>query len=147
MPPILGLLARHASLAGPWLGYNGTLLEHGVLDDRTREILILETVRRTGSTYLWDEHLTIAVAAGLSTVEVDSLAGESRHAWPENDGALIRAVDELVTDHVVTDGTWQLLSQNLDEQQLLELLFVVGTYNCLAMVLNSTGLKSKESQP
>jgi 4-carboxymuconolactone decarboxylase len=147
MPPILGLLARHSALAGPWLSYNGALLERGLLDDRAREILILETVRRTGSTYLWQEHLTLAAAAGVSTAEVASLRGETGHDWSERDDALIQAVDELVTDHVVSDRTWHLLSQFHDEQQLLELLFVVGTYSCLAMVLNSTGITTKEAQP
>jgi alkylhydroperoxidase family enzyme len=146
MPPILGLLARHPDLAGAWLGYNGALLERGALDARTRELLILETVRRTGSAYLWDEHLAMGEAAGLSKLEIDALTGLSDHVWSESDDALVQAVEELVTDRVVSDGTWELLSRHLDGQQLLEMLFVVGTYTCLAMVLNSTGLTSKETQ-
>ena len=37
---------------------------------------------------------------------------------------------------------WNCLASRLDEHQLLELLFVVGNYVCLAMVLNSVGLQS-----
>jgi alkylhydroperoxidase family enzyme len=33
------------------------------------------------------------------------------------------------------------LAAGFDEQQLLELLFVVGSYLCLALVLNSAGLE------
>jgi len=147
MPPILGLLARHPAIAEPWLAYNGALLDDGVLDARSRELVILATVRRTGSVYLWREHLRLAAVAGVTPDEVAALAGVTQRRWSEHDGALLRAVDELVSDQVVTDDTWQVMSRHLDDRQLIEVLFVAGTYSCLAMVLNSTGLGSEEEQP
>jgi 4-carboxymuconolactone decarboxylase len=147
MPPVLGLLARHPAIAGPWLAYNGALLDDGVLDAHTRELLILATVRRTGSAYLWQEHLRLAAVAGVTPDEIAALAGVTPRAWSERDGALLRAVDELVADQVVTDDTWQVVSRHFDDRQLIELLFVAGTYTCLAMVLKSAGLTSEEEQP
>ena len=146
MPPILGLLARHPAIAGPWLAYNGALLDSGVLDARTRELLILATARRTGSAYLWHEHLRLAAVAGVTQDEVSALAARAPRAWSEHDGALLRAVDELVTDQAVTDDTWQVVSRNFDDRELIELLFVAGTYTCLAMVLKSAGLASREEE-
>ena len=147
MPRILGLLARHPAIAGPWLAYNGALLDDGVLDARTRELLILATVRRAGSAYLWQEHVRLAEVAGVTQDEVAALAGLAPRTWSEDDGALLRAVDELVAHQVVTDDTWQVMSRHFDDRQLIEVLFVAGTYVCLAMVLNSTGLVSGEEQP
>jgi hypothetical protein len=40
------------------------------------------------------------------------------------------------------------LAKQLDERQLVELVFVVGTYTALAMVFNSVGLQlDPELQP
>ena len=142
MPPILGLLSRHATVAGPWLAYNGALLEHGVLDERTRELVILATARRSGSTYLWNEHLSLAARAGLTEAEIDELDSGDTDAWPERDRALLGAVDELLSGYTLADGMWKALASEFDDRELLELLFVVGTYSCLAMVLNGVRLQS-----
>ena len=40
-----------------------------------------------------------------------------------------------------TDDTWSRLAERLDERQLVELVFVVGTYTVLAMAFNSFGLQ------
>ena len=144
LPPVLGLLARHPDITGPWLGFSGALLDSGVLDGRTRELLILATARRAGNDYIWNEHLPMAAAAGVSPDEVDSIASASPHDWSAADASLLLAVDELVDQLRVSDTTWAALRDQHGEEVLLELLFVVGAYTCLAMVLNSTGLVVEE---
>jgi alkylhydroperoxidase family enzyme len=146
MPPILGLLARHAALSGGWLAYNGALLDHGVLDPRARELLILAVARRTDSPYLWREHARIARAVGVTEEEIDALDGCGGDRWPALDAALLCAVDEMLERDAVGDATWTTLAEHFDERELLELLFVVGTYTCLAMVLNSVGLAPPEDE-
>ena len=145
MPPILGLLAHHTAISGPWLAFSGALLDHGVLDARTRELLILATAHRTDADYLWQEHVDLAAGAGLQADEVRAVRGDSPHAWTDGDAALLALVDELVSDQHVDDGTWNALADRLDEQQLIEALFVVGTYCCLAMVLNNTDMAVQEA--
>ena len=144
LPSVLGLLARHPGLAGPWLAFSGALLDGGVLDARTRELLVLTTAHRTGATYVWTEHVRMAASAGVTAAEVDAIAADEREGWDPIDSALLAAVDELVAGHRVSDVTWAALAAHLDEQSLLEVLFVVGAYSCLAMVLNSTDLIEQE---
>jgi 4-carboxymuconolactone decarboxylase len=144
LPPVLGLLARHRAIAGPWLEFSGALLDAGVLDTRTRELLILATADRTSSVYIWHEHLPMAAAAGVMPAEVDSIAESTDHEWSDADASLLRAVDELVDRHRVSESTWASLCARFDDEALLEVLFVVGAYSCLAMVLNSTGLTVEE---
>ena len=144
MPPVLGLLARHPGIGGPWLGFSGALLDGGVLPARTRELLILATARRTGASYVWAEHLPMAAVAGLVPDDVGAIEANDPHDWGPADVALLRAVEELVDLHQIGDDTWRVLVDHFDEQALLEVLFVVGTYTCLAMVLNSAGLAAEE---
>jgi alkylhydroperoxidase family enzyme len=50
------------------------------------------------------------------------------------------AVDQLVGNHTIDDARWAQLARHFDERQLLEICFVIGSYTCLAMVLNAAGL-------
>nr|WP_232794113.1 MULTISPECIES: carboxymuconolactone decarboxylase family protein [Pseudofrankia] len=158
MPAILGLFARHSRVGGPWLAFSGTLLDDGALDPRDRELLILRVGHRTGCRYQWAQHVGMAQTAGLTLDEIAAVAAgvasdaagttsgaacvaTAADGWTDRDRDLLRAVDQLVDDHVIDDATWARLAAHLDERQLLELTFVVGGYVCLAMVLNSVGLE------
>ncbi|QFG22180.1 carboxymuconolactone decarboxylase family protein [Actinomadura sp. WMMB 499] len=142
MPSILGLLARHPRVGAPWLAFSGTLLDGGTLDPRDRELLILRVGRRTRCRYQWDQHVGMARAAGLTAEQVAGVPeGPDAEVWSERDRDILRAADQLVDDHTVDDAAWERLAAHFDERQLLELLFVVGGYVCLAMLLNSVGLE------
>ena len=60
---------------------------------------------------------------------------------------LLTAVDEMVDEHCVSDETWGGLVTSFAPAQILELLFVVGGYLCLAVVLNSLGLQAAMPPP
>ena len=42
---------------------------------------------------------------------------------------------------MISDATWELLADELGEREILELCFVVGHYEMLAMALNSLGVE------
>lgn len=141
MPAILGLFARHPRVAGPWLGFNGSLLQDGTLEARDRELLILRVAVRTKCRYEWEQHRSIAEAAGLDNAEIAAVADDTAlTVWPPRERDLLLAVDQLVSDHAIDDTRWAQLARHFDERQLLEICFVIGSYTCLAMVLNSAGL-------
>nr|MDT0663628.1 carboxymuconolactone decarboxylase family protein [Micromonospora sp. DSM 115978] len=142
VPPILGLFARHSQVCGPWLAFSGTLLDVGTLDPRDRELLTLRVGARTRCGYLWTQHVAMARTAGLSPAQIAAVpAGADAEIWAERDRDLLRAADQLVDEYLIDDPTWERLTGYFDERQLLELIFVVGSYVCLAMVLNSVGLQ------
>jgi 4-carboxymuconolactone decarboxylase len=141
IPAILGLLGHHPRLAGNWLAFSGDLLDHPELDPCDRELLILRVGWRTQCDYEWTQHARMGRRAGLSAAQIDAIAGDI-DAYPgvERERDLLRAADQMIDRFQVDDGTWARLAAHYDERQLLELLFVVGSYLCLALVLNSTGL-------
>jgi AhpD family alkylhydroperoxidase len=142
VPPILGLFARHPRIAGPWLAFSGTLLDGGTLSPDDRELLILRVGWRTHCGYEWDQHVRIGQDAGLTPEQIAAVRdGADCGIWTDRQRDLLRAADQMLDDHVIDDGTWERLAAHLDERQLLELTFVVGSYACLAMVLNSAGLE------
>jgi AhpD family alkylhydroperoxidase len=142
MPGVLGLLGHHPRLAANWLALSGGILDDPVLDPRDRELLILRVGWRTKCRYEWAQHLQMARNAGLTEEEVTAAAGDpGSPQWGERDKDLLCAVDQMIDGHRIEEATWVRLAGHFDERELLELLFIVGTYVCLALVLNSAGLE------
>ncbi|MGY0499462.1 carboxymuconolactone decarboxylase family protein [Nocardia sp. FBN12] len=142
MPGILGVLAHHTELAGAWLAYNGLLLDRPLLDPRCRELVILRVAWRSGSDYEWAQHVRMAKALGVTDEQVESVRrGPQAPVWTRVQRSLMDMTDQLLDQHRVDDSTWAQLERHFDKRQLLELLFVAGSYLCLAMVLNSVALQ------
>ena len=57
--------------------------------------------------------------------------------WTAFEAALLAAVDELVDLAEISDAVWSTLSDSLDEAQLLDVIFTVGAYDALAMMMKS----------
>jgi alkylhydroperoxidase family enzyme len=142
MPNVLPTLMRHPALTGPFLAYNAVLLSTPTLEPRARELMILRVAWRTRSAYEWAQHVRIARSCGITAEEIDAVAdGAGPDAWSSPDADLLAATDELLDHYRIDDETWARLAERLDERQLMEVAFVVGTYSCLAMAFNSFGLE------
>jgi len=80
----------------------------------------------------------LAGDAGITPDEVARIEeGPGATGWSPVDRAMITAVDELLGDAMVTDGTWEVLAAGLDVEQLMDLVFTVGAYDLLAMAFRS----------
>jgi 4-carboxymuconolactone decarboxylase len=141
MPNVLTTMMRHPALAGPFLGYNNVLLRMPSLEPRLRELMVLRVAWRTRATYEWVQHVRMAPRCGITADDVTAISqGAAAGVWSALEADLLAATDQLLERYRVDDDTWARLAQHLDDRQLLEVLFVVGTYTCLAMAFNSLGL-------
>jgi 4-carboxymuconolactone decarboxylase len=141
-PSALATLMHHPALAGPFLTYNNVLLQTPALEPRMRELMILRVAWRTRAPYEWAQHVRLAGRAGITTDEIAAVARDSGpDGWTPFEADLLAATDQLVDHYRVDDDTWDRLAQQLDARQLVELVFVVGTYTGLAMAFNSFGLQ------
>ena len=61
--------------------------------------------------------------------------------WSPVERALLAATDQMVDRQRVDDATWNELGEHFDDTQLLELLFVAGSYICFAVIVNSARMK------
>jgi AhpD family alkylhydroperoxidase len=142
VPNVLTTLMRHPGLAGPFLAYNQVLLSHPTLEPRLRELMVLRVARRTRSPYEWVQHVRLARRVGITAAEIDAIATDpDAHQWSSVETDLLAATDQLLDRYRIDDETWARLAGQLDERQLIEIAFVVGTYSCLAMAFNSIGLE------
>jgi alkylhydroperoxidase family enzyme len=139
---VLGTLAQHPELMQAYHTFNGHILYTNSLDARHRELLVLRVAARRGAEYEWHQHVRIARDLGFGDDDIERIA-EGPHAagWAPFDAALLRAVDELLADAEITDGTWHELAADLDVHQLMDLVFTVGAYDLLAMAFKSFGVE------
>jgi alkylhydroperoxidase family enzyme len=139
MPNVLATLLHNPALTGPFLAYNNVLLRTPAIGHRLREIVILRVAFRTKAPYEWAQHVRMADQAGLTAAEVDAIT--SGGDWSELETDVLRATDECIDNYRVSPATWNRLADELDAAQLVELVFVIGTYTALAMAFNSFGIQ------
>lgn len=145
MPVVMELFAHHVPLTETFLAFTDVLAaDRATLDPRLRELLILRVAWRTGSGYEWNQHARIGAEAGITEEQLRAIAeGAGAGIWDATERALLAAVDEMIEGFAVGDDTWRVLRATFEAPQLLEILFVVGGYLCLATVLNSIGLRGQ----
>jgi alkylhydroperoxidase family enzyme len=142
---VLGTLARHPKLMHAYHTFNGHILFTSSLSPRQRELLILRVAALREAEYEWEQHVVLAEEAGLDGQEIARIAvGPDATGWSTPDVAMVRAVDELVADAMISDATWAVLSETMDEHQLMDLVFTVGAYDLLAMAFRSFGVQLDE---
>ncbi len=145
VPNIFMTLANHEKLLKRWLVFSNHILSKSTLPPREREILILRIGWLCGSEYEWGQHVIIGEQCGLTDEEILRIAkGPDEKGWTPFERALIKAVDELHSDAVVHDSTWERLSEKYDQKQMMDLVFTVGQYNMLSMALKSFGVQLEE---
>jgi alkylhydroperoxidase family enzyme len=149
MPVVLEMFAHHLPLSASWLPFTEMLAgQDARLSAQTRELLILRVAWRTRSGYEWSQHSRMGADAGLTFAQIDAVTeGATAAVWTPLERTLMTAVDEVVDKHVVGEDTWSSLASAFDAAELLEVLFLIGGYLCLAGVLNSIGLRGELPTP
>lgn len=146
--PVLNVLktvANHPKLAKHFLGWAGQLLLRSSLPPRDREMAILRVGWLCRATYEWTHHVEIGLEhAGLSNADIDKVKAGAVPGSMAADDVLLRAVDELLGDHFISDPTWAALAARFDQTQSMDLVFVVGNYTMISMALNSFGVQLED---
>jgi 4-carboxymuconolactone decarboxylase len=139
---IFTTMANHPGLLRRYLPFGGKLLLGGVIDARSRELMILRTAWNCRSEYEWGQHARIGREIGLTDDEIGRVTeGPGHPAWAPDDALLITACDELCDTHTLTDATWARLADRLDAKHLVELTLLVGHYVMVAGMLNALGVQ------
>jgi 4-carboxymuconolactone decarboxylase len=122
-----------------WGGY--ILSRRNSLPPREREIVVLRTGYLCKSGYEWAQHVKIAKREGLSDDEIARIKQGPDAGWSAPDAALLHACDELHERQFISDETWAALSEHFSEAQRMDLVFTVGQYTQVSMMLNTFGVQ------
>jgi 4-carboxymuconolactone decarboxylase len=145
---IFATLAHHPKLVKRWTVFGNHVLFKSTLPERERELVILRVAWRAQAEYEWGQHVVIARRCGVTDEEIEWVKlGPEAIGWSPFDATLLRAVDELRDDSVISDATWKALGERYDDKQCLDLIFTVGQYTLVAMALNSLGVELDDGVP
>ena len=138
IPAVVATMLHHPDFYRPRVEYTRQRLAAKALDLRDMEIAILRTARRCNSAFSWGEHVPMAKRAGVTAEEIERLTRASdADGWSDRDRAIVKAVDELHDDAMVSDATWAALAGHFTPAQLIELISLIGIYHENAFLYNS----------
>jgi alkylhydroperoxidase family enzyme len=134
--------AHNPDALGAFLAWGNYILsDRNSLSARQRELAILRTGWLCRAGYEWAQHVVIGKSAGISEAEITAIkAGPEALGWDPLDAAIIRACDELVGNHHLSDATWAALAP-LGDVGRVDLVYTVGQYTQVSMLLNTCGVQ------
>ena len=120
--------------------YTGHFVRNATIPARHRELLILRTAWLSRGDYIWGRHDVIGKEAGLTAEEIRRVtAGPDAPGWDGFERALLRAADELHASRFISEPTWEALADRYTDEELREVVLIVGNYTQLAMFQNALG--------
>lgn len=143
---LFATIARSPRLLRRFNALGGYFLRHGLLCGRDRELAILRVAALTGCDYEWAQHQVIGVAEGLSAGDIERVRGPV-DAWSGDENQLLRFVDEVFASEGNEVPSWDGLATRYDDQQMMELVLVVGFYRMLAGFINAVRVEIDTAAP
>jgi alkylhydroperoxidase family enzyme len=121
----------------------GSLLDHGPLALRDREIVINRTTAFANCEYEWGVHVAVyGEHAKLTDEQIAATrnAGPQAACWNDAERALISAVDALHGRATLDQAEFDGLREHYDDAQILEILLLCGFYRTVSYVANALDL-------
>jgi alkylhydroperoxidase family enzyme len=147
---IFQVLLNHPQLARGVNDLLATMLWHGALDSRLRELVIMRIGWLTGCDYEWTQHWRVASGLGVTTEDLLGVRD-----WQEYDGfgpterAVLAATDDVVRDGAVSAASWAGCERELhgDKTVLIELVTAIGAWRMIASILQSLQVPLEDGVP
>ena len=142
----LEILIRHAELYKAHMEVAQKYLSDCEMRIRDRELAILRIAWLSQAPFEWGSHVKIAKRNGITSEEIEwVIEGSSAPGWSKQDRAIVRAVEELHSDSMITDDTWADLEEFYNDKKLIELVILAGQYKTVAYYQNSLRLPLPEA--
>jgi alkylhydroperoxidase family enzyme len=137
---IFQVLLNHPLLARAINDLLASILWHGTLDSRLRELVIMRIGWLTASDYEWTQHWRVAQALGVCADELLAVRD-----WHEYDGfgaaerAVLAATDDVVREGAVSAESWAGCERALDADPavLVELVTAIAAWRMISTIVQS----------
>ena len=134
----LGVLARYPELALAYNTFSGQIMYGSSLTARHRELLVLRVAAVRDAEYEWRQHVASAGDNGVDPDEVARVAaGPDAPEWSDLERALLASRRRAPRRRARRRRDVVDAGSDLDERQLMDVVFTVGAYDILAMALRS----------
>jgi 4-carboxymuconolactone decarboxylase len=122
--------------------FAGALYTGSSLAPQLREIAILRVGYLCNSRYETFQHEALARQVKLTTPQIDSIraGGTHENVLSPVEQAVLDFVGDVVENIRATDKTLNGLRMHLSDQQVIDLLLVIGCYTSICYLLETTGV-------
>ena len=80
-------------------------------------------------------------------VPVDQIPlGPAAPGWDPFEATLLRFVDEMYRDSVVSDRTWNALRERYDDRMMIDATITPANYRMVSLALNILGVQSNPGE-
>jgi 4-carboxymuconolactone decarboxylase len=108
------------------------------LAPRLKELAILILAREWTAQFEWFAHRPAAAKAGLSETTIEQLRrGERPTALQADEAVIYDLAVALIRDHAVGDVVFDRARALLGDEQLVDLISMIGEYMKVALLLNA----------
>ncbi len=134
--------ARHSALAEARSPRAGYINRVSPLTPHDREILILRIGWNCQAVYEWAKHVGTVGRARDHGVDPRAVAlGPDAPGAGGREAMLLRVVDELYQNAVVSDETWRALTAEYDLVEAMSAVYTPSSYRATSMSLNAYGVQ------
>jgi 4-carboxymuconolactone decarboxylase len=144
------LLLRSPGAAKPMLDLLDYLRHQSGLSNRLIEFTILVQARVWRSQNEWHGHSPAALKAGVPEKTIAELKANQRPTqMPPEEAAVYDFCRELHEKHQTSDATFSRLRQYFNEQQIVDITLLAGTYATVAslMIMADTNVMGGDEPP
>ncbi len=132
------MLLHSAPLAEGWLGFMTAVRQQLSLPGALRELVIMRVAQLNGAPYEAQQHEPIALKEGVTKAQLAALP-----QWTESDAfnelerAVLQLCDTMTQQVQVPRATLLAVQQQLGDQQTVELVATVASYNMVSRFLEA----------
>jgi alkylhydroperoxidase family enzyme len=138
LPEVFGLMLKHPPLFRIQMEVGVQLLGKGSISVRERELAVMRVGWLCRAPFEWGQHVNIAKRYGMPAEDIERVTiGSSAPGWSEHEAAILRGVEELLGDQMISDETWGVLARTWSDRQLIEFPTLVGQYVATAYFQNA----------
>ncbi|OBH98049.1 carboxymuconolactone decarboxylase family protein [Mycobacterium sp. E2733] len=144
---IFQVLLNHPPLARAINDLLATMLWHGALDPRLRELVIMRIGWLTACDYEWTQHWRVASRLGVAPADLLGVRDWRAHdGFGAGERAVLAATDDVVRDGAVSAASWAACERELggDTTVLIELVTAIGAWRMVASLLQSLQVPLEE---
>jgi alkylhydroperoxidase family enzyme len=133
-------MANSPNAAKAMTGLAMYIRHHSKLDQRLRELAILQVGYLTKSPYEYSHHVKLGREAGVTDDDIRAINEETAGRPTKLDAlskAVLRAAREMTTDLAMSDTTFAELEKALGREQVIDLTLAIAFYNAVVRLLGT----------
>lgn len=115
----------------------GDSFRHGNLSDREREFTIIRIGTLANSNYELMQHTPIAQAMGWTGTDINAIQSGMQAHFDRHFATLMAFIDAVFYNHTTNDSIFNRMQKEFSNDQIAELLLLIGHYTMTANFLNT----------